>query len=361
MTKEEVHQFLPSFDLPDAVGNHTVKTRDALKRFGFGGAIWSEHISGELSSLARFYIKYERSRAGKRGSNLLLYQASTGSPGVVDFLMRRKEQLTLWYHNITPGEYFAPYDPVAAASLQRGRRELQMLSTRINIALACSEFNARELKEWGIPDVRIVQPYLSDAHDTDPDPGFAQRLRSEKKGIDILFVGRIVPNKGHFNLLRTFSALRSDSPSARLFIVGRWGPESYMRELFRLREKMGNEGCIFTGALSDSHLAALYNNCDVFLSLSEHEGFGLPLIEAMRSELPVVAYAAGGVRETLGGKGILLETLDPAFIAETVWRVSRDDRLRKEIIDQQKQRAAEIEAIPRDSILLQAVRDLLDQ
>lgn len=360
MAREEVHQFLPSFDLPDAVGNHTVKTRDALKRSGFGGAIWSEHISGEVSGLARFYIKYERSRTGRRGSNLLLYQASTGSPGVVDFLMSRKEQLTFWYHNITPGEYFAPYDPVSAASLQRARSELQMLSTRVNIALACSEFNAQELKEWGIPDVRIIQPYFSDAHNVAPDPVFAERLRSDKKGIDILFVGRIVPNKGHFNLLRTFSALRAGSPFARLFIVGRWGPELYMRELFRLREKLGHEGCTFTGALSDSHLAALYNNCDVFLSLSEHEGFGLPLVEAMRSGLPVIAYAAEGVRETLGGKGILLQTLDPAFIAETVLRVCSDDVLRKEVIDQQQQRAADIEAIPRDSTLVQAVRDLLD-
>lgn len=356
--KQEVHQFLPSFDLPDSIGNHTVKTKRGLAAFGFDGGIWGEHIAGSLHSLARPYSKFERSRAAKRGNSLLMYQASTGSRGLVDFLMARKERLTLCYHNITPPEFFAPFDPAAAANLQRGRDEIRSLSGRIQIALACSKFNAEELTEWGIPDVRILPPFLADATHVEPDATFASRLRSEKRGVDLLSVGRVVPNKGHFNLLRTFAALRAQVPGSRLFIVGRWGPEPYVRSLLRYREKLGSEGCTFTGSLSDHHLAALYENCDVLLSLSEHEGFGLPLIEAMRAELPVIAYAAAGIPETLGGKGVLLRTLDPAFIAETVWRVANDDSLRKEIIEQQKLRAAEVDSIPRDSIILGVVSEL---
>lgn len=288
-----------------------------------------------------------------------MYQASTGSIGMVDFLLERQEALTLCYHNITPAHYFAPFDSGVAVSLQRAREELASLGARVKIAMACSEFNAAELRKIGIEDVHILPPFLSDLDSIPADPSTAERLVKQKKGVDLLFVGRVVPNKGHAYLIRAFAALRAAvDPGARLFIVGGWGPEAYLRYLFELRSKLSAEGCIFTGPVSAATLSALYAHCDAFISLSQHEGFGLPLVEAMRAGVPVIAYDAAATAETLGGAGLLLDTLDAPVVAEVVGKMATDQQLQNSLIEGQKKRAKQIEAIPRDRILLDVIDGL---
>jgi glycosyltransferase involved in cell wall biosynthesis len=128
-----------------------------------------------------------------------------------------------------------------------------------------------------------------------------------------------------------------------------------MRAIQRLREKLGSEGIAFTGSITEASLAAHYREADVYVCLSEHEGFGLPLIEAMRAGVPVVAYDAGAVAETLGGSAVLMRTLDPRVIAEVVARVASDEDLRKELIGRQYDRVAELENVPRDEAIVECV------
>jgi glycosyltransferase involved in cell wall biosynthesis len=274
---------------------------------------------------------------------------------MIEALLSRPERKLIYYHNITPASFFEPYDPGVATVMDKARDELRGLCAHVSTAMANSEYSARELRGLGVPDVTVVPPYLPPELTAEVDESHAGWLRSTKRGIDVLFVGRVVPNKGHLHLLRAFAALRASAPGSRLFVVGMWGPTAYMGAIQRLRENLGSEGIAFTGSITEASLAAHYREADVYVCLSEHEGFGLPLIEAMRAGVPVVAYDAGAVAETLGGSAVLIRTLDPRVIAEVVARVASDEDLRKELIRRQYDRVAELENVPRDEAIVECV------
>jgi L-malate glycosyltransferase len=353
----EVHQFLPAFALPDAVGNHTMQMHRMLSSEGISGAIWAEMVLFDAPEVRSFKRYRRRIGIRRRSRRVLLYQASTGSmEGILDAFLANREPKTAYYHNITPAEFFAPYDPGAAETLRRGRQELHRLAAHIRVATAASEYNALELHNMGVEDVRIVPPYMSPAVIAEPNQTYLTHLRMTKRGSDLLSVGRVVPHKGHLQLLRAFAAFRKEvDPKARLFIIGPWGPRPYMDALFKLRDALRLEGVAFTGSVSAPVLVAHYRTADVFVTMSEHEGFGLPLIEAMRFDLPVIAYDSGAVAETLDGAGVLVRTLDAAAIAELIARLTRDERLLTEIRWRQRERLAELTSVPRDKLHLAAI------
>ncbi|MGH9223415.1 MAG: glycosyltransferase [Acidimicrobiales bacterium] len=357
--KAEAHQFLPSLGWRDAVGTHTLETRRALASAGISGGIWAEEVHGHMARSARPPDGYPRRRSARRGGNVIVYQASTGSDGVAAFVGARPEAKVLYYHNVTPARFFEHYQPAAAVNLAWGREELERLVPRCRVFMANSEFSALDLKELGATDIRVMPPYLPPSVHAAPNPTHAAWLRKTKRGSDLLTVARIAPNKGHAHLLRAFAAYRAAvDPHARLFAVGAWGPEPYIRKLFALRRQLDLEGVAFVGSVTDETLAAHYQEADVYVSMSEHEGFGLPLVEAMRKGLPVVAYAGGGaVAETMGGGGLLVGTLDPPTVAEVVARLAGDDALRESVLRAQARRLAALDGVPRDAMVVQAVQD----
>lgn len=353
MERLRIQQFIPTLGYRDAIGNHAVALRAALAGVGVGGGIWPQIIPPEMDAHADGPYPDYAKHCSQPGRDVLLYQASASSEELKNFLIDRPEPKLLWYHNITPAGFFYPFDPDAAFALARAREELGALIHEVDGAVADSEFNAAELRELGVPDVRVAPPFLPAGLDAPPHPDLTSWLRRTKRGVDMLFVGRIVPNKGHVHLLKLLTALRADAdPHARLFCVGSWGPHAYMRRLFEIRDRLGLEGVAFPGSVSPERLSAYYREADILVCLSEHEGFGLPLIEGMRAGLPVVAYDAGAVGETLGGTGILVRTLDPVVLAELVGRVVSDGALRDEIIRGQVRRVREIERSPRCEVLL---------
>ncbi len=361
MRKPQVHQFLPNLGYRDAVGNHTLATRRALAESGIHGDIWAEEIHGEHRGAARRLVDYPRQRSARRGTNLILYQASTGSSGMASFLAERREQRLIYYHNITPARFYEPYEAHASVVLERGRMELRQICTGVTHGMANSEYSARELRELGVETVDVIPPYAP-LMDAQPDQSHRDWLRRTKQGTDLLFVGRVSPHKGHLHLLRAFAALRANaSVPPRLFVVGAWGPPAYMSAINGLRQKLGTDGMVFCGSITDERVAAHYDEADIYLSLSEHEGFCVPVIEAMRAGTVVIAYEGGAVAETLGGAGVLLHSLDPLLVAEVVDRVAGDEDLRKQIIARQHERVLEIERFPRDEMLMGSVRAALER
>lgn len=352
----DVHQFAPALFPRDAVGNHSLATRLALRRGGMGGRTWAEHRDPRLALAIH---RWDRYRGSSRAAGMvLLYQASTGSEGMADGLLRMAAPLVLYYHNITPAEFFGPYDGVAAGSMRRGKRELRALAARAVLALTPTEYSATELRELGVRDVRIVPPYYNPDVGV-PNPAYLRELDGSKRGVDVLFVGRLAPHKGQLQLIRVAAILRAGlGRPVRLFLVGGEGPHTYMRAIARLIDRLGMQrSVVMTGSVSQGRLAAHYRSADVFVCLSEHEGFGIPMLEAMRSGLPVIANDAAAIGETLGGAGILVGGADPTLTAEAISRVLCDGRLREQLVRGQRRRAAALESFDRDGALLRGIHE----
>ncbi|HXM55912.1 MAG TPA: glycosyltransferase [Candidatus Dormibacteraeota bacterium] len=357
----EVHQFVPTLLARDAVGNHVLRTAHDLAALGAESRIWTGFIHPSLARRARPWQRFERARPRRGRRRLLLYQAASYSGGLADYLGEREEPAVVSYHNLTPEGFLAPYDGQAAHEMGLARAELRRLVAGTPVAVAASEFNAVDLREMGARRVHVIPPYLGPAFRGQPDRGTLDRLRSTRRGIDLLFVGRLSPNKGHADLVRLMAMIRAGiDPHARLFLVGSPGPRLYMNWLALVIERLAPESVVLTGPVPDTALAAYYAHADVFVCLSNHEGFGIPLVEAMRARVPVLAYDAGAVSETLAGAGALVRTRDPAVLAELVGRLAGDAELRDEMVRRQLVRAAEIESFPRGPALVAALLDALE-
>jgi glycosyltransferase involved in cell wall biosynthesis len=298
-----VHQFLPTLAPGDAIGNHVLRIRPLLEAFG-PSRIYVERCDAALQRTATDYREY----VPEPGS-AVLYHASIGTP-MARWLHALGTTVLLDYHNVTPMRFFAPYEPKVAALCFAGRAECRLLARRSPLGMADSTWSATELETMGCRTTATIPILLDfDKYRQPPHAPLLDELVSSKKGTDVLFVGRISPNKRQEDVVKVFALYRRHyDPGARLFLVGSSSSGRYRKVIEELVEKLGLEGAVrMVGGIPDAHLIAYYRAADVFLSMSEHEGFCVPLVESMLFDLPVVAYAAGAVPETLGDAGILVD------------------------------------------------------
>jgi len=248
----------------------------------------------------------------------------------------------LQYHNITPAAFFAPYDPQLFRLAALGRRELATLAGHVDLALGDSDFNRRELEALGFTRTGVLPIAVNTERITaaPPRPALERILRDGL--INVLFVGRIVPNKkieDHIRLAEIYK--RYVDSYYRFIFVGRYdGVPRYYDQVRALIAEydMLPDRFWFTGPVPDEDLAAFYRWADAYVSLSEHEGFCVPLVEAMAADVPVVAYAAGAVPETLGGAGLLFAPKDLELAAELLGSVVYDRGVRARVLDGQRRR-----------------------
>lgn len=265
-----------------------------------------------------------------RPGDVLLYQLSTGSP-VADYLLDRPETLVLDYHNITPASFYAPWEASTADKVEQARHQVAALAPRATLGVADSAFSAAELQAFGCPSTTVV-PILVDVSDwsMSVDPVAAAALAATADGGTVwLFVGRLSPNKAQHELVEAFWLYRRwYDPLARLLLVGPAITSSYADAVLALAKELGLADAVVHGeGLTSAELAAWYAAADVFVCLSDHEGFCIPLLEAMEFDLPIVAFAAGAVPETLGSAGILLDSKRPSVVAAAVNQVRNDRSL----------------------------------
>jgi glycosyltransferase involved in cell wall biosynthesis len=327
-----VHQFVPALLPRDATGDHTLELRDTLRAEGFESDIYVEAAHDELKAEATYFERYpERARPG----DILLYQLSTASP-VAEFLRTRPETLVLDYHNVTPPSFYEGWEEHTAQKVDLALQQVAELAPRATLGIADSSFNAEELRRLGCRRTEVV-PILVEVggHPSEIDQVEFDRLSAiHGPGTVLLFVGRLSPNKMQHHLVESLWLYRRwYDPDARLHLVGPAVTESYAEAVFALAKELGLSDAVRHGQhLSDAELASLYADADVFVCLSEHEGFCIPLLEAMGSGVPVVAYAAGAVPETLDSAGILLDSKRPSTVAAAVDRVRRDPRLAANLV-----------------------------
>lgn len=336
-----VHQFVPALIPRDATGIHTLLLRDALRAAGWRSEIYAEATHDELVGESR---PVERYAAEAAPGDVLVYQFSTSSM-VADLLAGRPEPLVLNYHNVTGTEHYERWDAAAAARAAEARRQLGVLAPRAVLGMADSAFNAADLTAAGCRAVEVVPVLVGAGRLQGPgDPRVAARLARAKEGggADWLFVGRLVPSKAQHQLVKALWAYRRlYDPAARLHLVGPATARRYLAALRGFVDDLGLEGAVrITGEVPDAALAAYLSAADVYVSLSVHEGFGVPLVEAMGRRVPVVALGRGAVGETAAGAALLLGRDDPSYVAAAVHRVLSDDDLRGRLVAAGAERAA---------------------
>ena len=356
-----LHQLLPSYARRDAIGSHALRLQALLQGAGYASevfATWRDDAPGPSLPLSAL-----RSRPGER--TVLLYHLSTGSE-VATLVAERREPLVVDYHNITPSAVFGRWEPTIGPELAQGRRQLAELADRAALAVADSAYNASECREAGYRRAEVAPILLDvDALVSEVDHTALQRLGDERAaqgGKDWLFVGRLAPHKAQHDVIKAFAAYRrAYDPHARLTFVGGPSSHSYLRALEGCVTTLGlDEAVRIRGSVSSGELAAHYASADVFTCLSDHEGFCVPLLEAMAYGLPVVAYAAAAVPETLGGAGLLLPRKDPATVAAACHRVGTDQVLADRLAAAGRARLARFSLASTQAAMLDALRPVLE-
>ncbi len=333
-----VHQILAHFGMGDAVSNQALAIHRVLQGWDLECHIYARSRDGEMASrLALPDTEYQKYR--KNREDLLIYHHSIYCENYREFLISRNRKVLI-YHNITPAEFFEPYDQEVADQCRKGR-EILPLFAEGELFLGVSEYNRRELVEAGLPEDRSeVLPILPDL----------QRLRGEKSDpwlkrifmdgkTNLLFVGRVMPNKRVEDLICLFHYYhRVINVKSRLVIAGGlFYP--YVSRLHALACQLDlGDNLLFLGKIGDISLGTCYRHADFYLSMSEHEGFCVPLLEAFSFGVPVFAYSAGAVPETMGQAGVVFEEKDYPLLSELLENVRSDRLIRERIINAQNLR-----------------------
>ena len=344
-----VNQWIPAAHRGDAVGDSARRVRDLLRRRGYEADIFALSADAELADEIRPFAD----PAARTGDITVLHFA-VPSP-MTEALTTLRGRRVLQYHNITPARFFAPYDAGIFRIAALGRTELRSLVGRIDLALGDSDYNRRELEALGFTDTGVM-PILVDPERLTNAPRQPVLERTLEDGpANILFVGRVAPNKkleDHIRLAEHYK--RYVDTDYRFIFVGRTNavPHYYatLRALI-LQYEMPDERFLFTGAVPDAELATYYRTAHAYVSLSEHEGFCVPLVEAMAADVPVLAYGATAVPETLGGAGICFTPKDLEHAAEMLGLLVYDAELRSSVIAGQRRRLADFSMAHADRAL----------
>lgn len=356
MRPEAIHQFVPTLAPRDAIGAHALQVQALLREMGFRSELFAGEARAELARRARPYRRFGWRRDHRR--SWLLYQSSIGSP-VADYLIGRPEPKVVNFHNVTPASLLEAWDPEVARNTVFAHHQLARLSPTTTVAIAVSEVNRAELADTGFRSTVVASPLIDlDSWSREMDLATADRLAAGRRGggADLLFVGRVAPHKAQHDVIKALVAYRRTyDPQARLHLVGGPASPAYLLALRRFVSAQGlGEVVNITGSVSDAELVAYYASADVFVCCSDHEGFCVPLVEAMHHGLPIVAYGAAAVPETVGGAGVVLPAKGPAVVAAAVHRVIDDGALRARLAEASRTRLEEL-SLPRSRAHFAAV------
>jgi glycosyltransferase involved in cell wall biosynthesis len=331
-----VNQWVPAAHKGDAIGDSARRMRGLLRHMGHTSDIYALTIDDELKGDVRPFAD----PAATRGE-LTMFHFALPSPMTEAFARLTGGRL-LQYHNVTPASYFAPYDPALFRLASIARQELATLVGRVDLALGVSDYNRRELEALGFEPTGVLPLAVDLSRITRPVQRPALDKILDDDFVNFLFVGRIAPNKkieDHIRLAEHYK--RSVDAYYRFIFVGKY--DAVPRYFATIRALMTeyrllNERFVFTGPVPDEDLAVYYRHSAVYISLSEHEGFCAPLLEAMAADVPVLAYSAAAVPETLGGAGVQFAPKDMEYAAELLGLLAFDDDLRRSVIAGQRRR-----------------------
>lgn len=335
MKKSRVIQLTPTLSFGDAVSNDVFAMQDVLTNMGYENIIVAVNISRKVEGSAVKLKKFI-----SRESDIFIYHMSIGNE-LSDYVYNAKVKTKIMvYHNITPHEYFNGISPLSIPCRQ-GRDELKKLVRVTDFALCDSEYNKSELDDLGYRKTATL-PIVFDKNEyraITPDQKIISRYNDDGY-TNILFVGRIAPNKKQEDIIHSFHIYHKYiNPRSRLFLVGAVvTTEKYSAALKKYIDENNIEGVEFSGHVTFPEIIAYYKSSQIFLCESEHEGFCVPLLEAMTFDMPVVAYSSTAIPYTMGNSGVLFKEKNHAEIAELLDIVATNKDIREKIIASQRKR-----------------------
>ncbi len=342
----KINQFHSGTAVGDAITNQMFLIQEVLRKNGYESEIYAEHIPKELSKKIKPIHTYN----GGAG-NVLFVHHSMGMD-CFDKIINLKDKKIMIYHNITPEKFFD--DEGTKKYIRLGLRQARDYKDYIDYCIAASNYNRRELIHMGHScDIDVMPVQISlDRFD---------KVTATKKIIDqyadtrnFLFVGRVVWNKRQDDVIKAFAVYnRYYNPTSKLFIVGDDSMQGYIEELKNLASRLKiADSVVFTGKVPEEDLKAYYSIADIFLCMSEHEGFGVPLLEAMKMEVPVVAFRSSAIPETMGGAGVIVTEKNYAYIGALLNELITDQTIYNGIVEKQTERLERLKETDTEQIIL---------
>jgi L-malate glycosyltransferase len=335
-----VNQWVPAAHKGDAIGDSARRVRALLRELGHQSDLYAMTIDDDLRGDVIPWTD-----AGATRGDLTIFHFALVSPMTAAFAQLSSGRV-LQYHNVTPAHFFAGYDAAIFRLAMLGREDLKSLVGHTDLAFGDSEYNRQELESLGFTNTGVFPIAVDTGRITGaPRRPALETVLAEEGWRNFLFVGRIVPNKkieDHIKLAEHYK--RYVDEQYRFIFVGKTDatPRYFaaIQEMIE-RYRMPAGRFIFTGPVPDDDLATYYRMASAYISLSEHEGFCVPLLEAMAADVPVMAYAAAAVPDTLGGAGVQFAPKDLEHAAELLGELAYNDTLRAQVIAGQRRRLAD--------------------
>ena len=332
--------------------------RDLLVEAGIPSRIYVEIPDPATAEETAPYLRYEADTAE---GDVLVYQFATRS-AIAGWLATRAEPVVVNYHSITPPEYFGRWNDRITRLQVGALSELALLAPRAALGVAVSNFDAAELRAAGCTRVEVIPVANVRVPPVEPDPALVEEVRGAHPGPGArwLSVGRLAPNKAHHRTIAALFVTRATTdPAATLTLVGSPTEPSYAAALARYAAQLGLGHAVdFVSGIDEERLAAHYRAAHVLVMLSEHEGYGVPLVEAMGQGLPIVVADEGAVREVVGDAAVVLASTGPRHVATSVSRLLGDAPARARLAAAGRARFDELELADAGERLVAAVRAL---
>lgn len=352
---KQAHQFLTALSYGDAIGDYTLEMQRILRARGYESDIFSEVVHPKMAKLVRPMHEYETCESD---DTLMIIHFSIGSDmgNVVPHYRGKK---LLIYHNITPHEWFYDINNLLAYQCLVGRKQLRTLRDFCPVALGDSEYNRQELQEVGYANTGVLPIRLHfDKFDGPSDP-LVHKLHDDHR-TNIVVIGRVIPNKRLEDCLRAFAYYQKYiNPLSRLIFVGMWTSfQPYYYALRDMTTRLQLQEVVFAGHINFEELLAFYRIASAMLTMSEHEGFCVPLLEAFYMKVPVIAWDACALPFTAGEGAVLVKEKNYAEIGELIHHVCTDQQLRQSVIEAQTRQLNKWQSFPFEKTLLDALETL---
>ena len=338
----KIIQILPSLTYGDAVGNDTIAIDSIIKEKGFKTHIYADNIGNRIS---KDIVSNFSSICSLKTEDIIISHVAISS-FINDWIKNQDCRKVMVYHNITPPDFFSNINSLCYEACKRGYDEVESLKDTFDMVLADSAYNRQNLINMGYTCPIHVLPILIPFDDYKKTPSNETISKYKDDGFtNIIFVGRIAPNKCQQDIISAFDEYQKYfNEKSRLFIVGNSaGFENYETQLKEYTAKLGTKNVIFTGHIKFDDILAYYHLSDLFLCQSEHEGFCVPLVEAMFFNKPIVAYDSSAIGWTLGGSGFLMKEKNPLETAAVMNRILTDSELKETILANQRERLGDFQ------------------